>query len=184
MGRKTRPKIEYGSEFELDLAPLLAVMVKLVPVLLVSSAFVQVMMIETDLPQVVQAAIEEQTNPNNDEVIAKIELMPLKTRVLEVKITKGKDEKTVQVPAKDGAFDLKAIHAKLVEVKAMNPKVFRVDFRPDGEVSYRELVKVMDEARKARDVKTVFPVFDSKQGKDVTTDYMFPEIIFANTMEG
>lgn len=50
MGRRFKPKINHNSEFDLDLAPLLAVMVKLVPVLLVSSAFVQMMIIETDLP--------------------------------------------------------------------------------------------------------------------------------------
>lgn len=41
MRRGKKLKINHNSEFELDLAPLLAVMVKLVPVLLISSAFVQ-----------------------------------------------------------------------------------------------------------------------------------------------
>ena len=55
--RRFKPHINHNSEFELDLAPLLAVMVKLVPVLLVSSAFAQLMIIETELPQVIQQAI-------------------------------------------------------------------------------------------------------------------------------
>ena len=60
MRRRFKPIINHNSEFELDLAPLLAVMVKLVPVLLMSSAFVQMMIIETELPQVVQEAIKQQ----------------------------------------------------------------------------------------------------------------------------
>ena len=40
MGKRFKMHIDRNAEFELDLAPLLAVMVKLVPVLLVSSAFV------------------------------------------------------------------------------------------------------------------------------------------------
>src|SRR3989344_510295 len=60
MSGRYKPKINHNSEFDLDLAPLLAVMVKLVPVLVVSSAFVQMMIIETELPQVVQEAILKQ----------------------------------------------------------------------------------------------------------------------------
>ena len=56
MRRRQQFKTLNPAEFELDLAPLLAVMVKLVPVLLLSSAFVQVMMVETDLPQAVKEA--------------------------------------------------------------------------------------------------------------------------------
>jgi len=62
MGRGKKLEINHHSEFELDLAPLLAVMVKLVPVLLVSSAFVQMMIIETELPQVIQQAVKQQEN--------------------------------------------------------------------------------------------------------------------------
>ena len=60
MAGRYKPQINHNSEFELDLAPLLAVMVKLVPVLLVSSAFVQLMIVETELPQVVQQALAYQ----------------------------------------------------------------------------------------------------------------------------
>ncbi|RYZ79757.1 MAG: biopolymer transporter ExbD, partial [Proteobacteria bacterium] len=60
MRRMKKININHNYEFDLDLAPLLAVMVKLVPVLLVSSGFVQMMTIETQLPQVVQQAIEQQ----------------------------------------------------------------------------------------------------------------------------
>ncbi len=184
MARRAKQKIEYNSEFELDLAPLLAVMVKLVPVLLLSSAFVQVMMVETELPQVVQAAIEEQEKNPNPEELAKIEFDLRKDRSVSIIITKGKEETSIAVPAKDSKFDLAALHARFVDVKRLHPKVFRVDVKPDAEVAYNEVIKVIDEARKARDPKTQFPVFDSKQGKEVMTEYMFPEIVFANVMEG
>ena len=42
----------------------------------------------------------------------------------------------------------------------------------------------MDEARQSRDNNVKFPVFDTKQNKNVETDYMFPEVVFANTLEG
>ncbi|AFY01168.1 ExbD/TolR family protein [Bdellovibrio bacteriovorus] len=181
MRRARKIKIDHNSEFELDLAPLLAVMVKLVPVLLVSSAFIQVMVIESELPQVVSEAIQrqdEQKTPTNVamEVDAKDGI-----RII---ITEKGQQKVETVPLKDGAYDLRTLHMKLVEVKKAHPEVFKMELSPDGKVPYDTIVKIMDEARQARDSNTKFPVFDTKQGKNVETNYMFPEIIFANTMEG
>ncbi|WP_413294404.1 ExbD/TolR family protein [Bdellovibrio sp. HCB185ZH] len=181
MRRAKKIKINHNSEFELDLAPLLAVMVKLVPVLLVSSAFVQMMVIETELPQVVSEAIqrnEQDTKPTliSLEVDAKDGFT--------VVINKAGKESTESVPLKDGHLDLPALHAKLVEVKRANPEVFKIELNPDGKIPYNDIVKVMDEARQAHDSKVTFPVFDTKQGKNVETKYMFPEVIFSNMMEG
>jgi len=168
-------------EFELDLAPLLAVMVKLVPVLLVSSAFVQVMMIETDLPQAVKEAIaKEEKKPT-----ANVQLDINGKNGIRIIVEKNGSQ-TVEVVAlkPDGSFNYTQLHQKLVEVKAQNPEVFRVELNPEGNISYREIVKIMDEARKARDKNIHFPVFDSKAGKEVETDYMFPDVVFVNMMEG
>ena len=56
------------STFELDLAPMLALMVTLIPIMLLSTVFVKVSLIETPLPQVVQNAIEEDLNKKNKEI--------------------------------------------------------------------------------------------------------------------
>lgn len=181
MRRMKKIKINHHSEFELDLAPLLAVMVKLVPVLLISSAFVQMMVIETELPQVVSEAIqrqEQQPTPTNVaiEVDAK--------EGINIVITeKGKDQ-VENIPLKNGAFDYPTLHQKLIAVKKAHPEIFKIELNPDGKVPYNEVVKVMDEARQAHDSSIKFPVFDTKQGKNVETNYMFPEVVFANMMEG
>lgn len=181
MRRARKLKIDHNSEFDLDLAPLLAVMVKLVPVLLVSSAFVQMMVIESQLPQVVTEAIQRQDQETTTtnvalEVDAKAGLRVILT-------VKGK-EKVETIPLKEGAFDLPSLHAKLVEIKKAHPEVFKLELNPDGQVPYHQIVKIMDEVRQAKDATIKFPVFDTKQGKNVETNYMFPEIIFANMMEG
>lgn len=181
MRRAKKIHIDHNSEFELDLAPLLAVMVKLVPVLLVSSAFVQMMVIETELPQVVNEAIQrqdQQVTPTN--VALEVDA---KDGITVIVTTKGKQDVTT-IPMKDGAFDFTTLHQKLVSVKQSNPEVFKIELSPAAKVPYSEIVKVMDAARQARDAKIKFPVFDTKQGKNIETNYMFPEIIFANTMEG
>ncbi len=181
MRRAKKIKINHNSEFDLDLAPLLAVMVKLVPVLLISSAFMQVMVVETELPQVVQEAIQKEELKKD--TVTTITLEPDKDGIRIIVLEKGQ-EKVDVLPMKENAFDFASLHSKLVELKKAHPEVFKIEVNPGGQVAYKEIVKIMDEARKVRDNTTKFPVFDSKQGKMVETDYMFPEVVFANTMEG
>lgn len=174
-------KIDHNGEFELDLAPLLAVMVKLVPVLLISSAFVQMMVIETELPQVVTEAIQKQEDKKDSTSIA---LEITEKEGIKVHVTKKGRTNTEVIPLEAGSYNLKKLHSTLVSIKQKNPEVFKIDISPDDKVPYDLIVKIMDEARQAKDKNVTFPVFDSKQGKNVDTRYMFPEIVFANTMEG
>ena len=51
---------EEEESMELDLAPMLAMMVSLIPILLLSTVFVRLAMIDSPLPQVVAKAIEKQ----------------------------------------------------------------------------------------------------------------------------
>lgn len=180
--RKVRKiKVNHNSEFELDLAPLLAVMVKLVPVLLVSSAFVQMMVIETELPQVVSEAIQrEEQKPTPTVVSLEVD----NKEGIRIIVTEKGQDKVDTIPLKSGTYDYAVLHQKLVAVKKAHPEIFKIELNPDGKVAYDDIVKIMDEARQARDANTKFPVFDTKQGKNVETNYMFPEIIFTNTMEG
>ncbi len=182
MGRRFKLNINHNSEFELDLAPLLAVMVKLVPVLLVSSAFVQMMIIETELPQVVQQAIEEQkNNPKAPQISVEVH----KNEGVKIVINDNGSEKVEVVGLNtDKAIDYPTLHAKFVEVKKAYPQVFKIDFNPDADVAYKDLVKIMDEARKVRAKDVRFPIKDIKTGQDTSTDYMFPEIQFSNMMDG
>ncbi|MBX3039344.1 MAG: biopolymer transporter ExbD [Bdellovibrionaceae bacterium] len=168
-------------EFELDLAPLLAVMVKLVPVLLVSSAFVQLMVVETELPQVVKEAVQQNNDPKND--IAKIRLVVDGKNGMKVVIAHQGKEQETDIPLKDGAFDFQGLHEKLVAIKQANPAVFKIDLMPGAGVEYGDLIKVMDEARRSRDNRITFPVFDAQKNAETQTPFMFPEVVFANSLE-
>lgn len=182
MGKRFKLNINKNSEFELDLAPLLAVMVKLVPVLLISSAFVQMMIIETELPQVVKEAIEKQVNNPKS---ATISLEVSKTDGVKIIVTENGEQKIDVVGLnKDKQIDLPQLHGKLIEVKKLHPELFKIGISPDADVIYNDIVKIMDEARKARSKDIKFPVKDAKTGQDVMTDYMFPEIVFSNTLDG
>ncbi len=182
MGKRFKLHIDRNAEFELDLAPLLAVMVKLVPVLLVSSAFVQMMIIETELPQVVQEAIKKQ---EADPGAAKISVAVTKAEGVKITLTeKGQAHIEVVGLNQEKTIDYPALHAKFVELKKSHPEVFKIDIQPESDVAYKDIVKVMDEARRAREKDLKFPVKDDKTGKESMTDYMFPEIVFGNSMDG
>jgi biopolymer transport protein ExbD len=182
MGRRFKLNINHNSEFELDLAPLLAVMVKLVPVLLVSSAFVQMMIVETELPQIVQEAIKQQ---EKDPKAAQIAVEVDKTDGIKIVVTENGQQKVEVVSLdKDKKIDYTTLHAKFIEVKKAHPAIFKIDLNPASDVAYKDLVKIMDEARKSRAKDVRFPVKDLKTGLDTSTDYMFPEIIFTNMMDG
>jgi biopolymer transport protein ExbD len=182
MARRFKVKVNHNSEFDLDLAPLLAVMVKLVPVLLISSAFVQMMIIETELPQVVQQAIEKQeNNPKSAQVAVEIN----KKDGVRIIVTENGQQKIELVGLNsDKQVDMPTLHAKFQEVKKNHPEVFKIEMSPDADVPYKEIVRVMDEARKSRSNDIRFPVKNEKTGQETTTEYMFPEIVFANLMDG
>lgn len=183
MRKRYQPPAHTSHEFELDLAPLLAVMVKLVPVLLISSAFVQVMVVETDLPQVVKEAVQK--NESDEDSLAHIQIKVSKKSGLQVIVSQKGQDLTEAIPLNtDGSFDYAGLHKKLQVVKTKHPKVFRVELSPESNVPYAEIVRVMDEARKSRDKELKFPVWDSKKNAEVQTDYMFPDVVFENVMEG
>ena len=181
MRRAKKYKIKSSSEFELDLAPLLSVMVKLVPVLLLSSAFVQMMVIETQLPQVVQEAIKQQDlNPEKKTEI----FVQADTEEFIIMVRSPKGDEDVRIAAKEGQIDYNELHQKLVLIKQKHPEVFKLELNPSEKFPYKEIVRIMDEARKSKDLNVRFPVMDQAQGKEVQTDYMFPEIVFGNALEG
>ena len=180
MRRTKKIKINHEYEFDLDLAPLLAVMVKLVPVMLISSAFVQMMIVDTELPQVVQEAIKKQEeHPNKKQISVEVS----SSDGVKFTVTTDGRAKVEMVPVHEGHLDYAAVHEKFVEIKKANPEVFKIEMNPSGELAYKDIIKVMDEARKSRQ-GVHFPIHDDKTNKDTETDYMFPEISFGNTLEG
>ena len=182
MRRRYKPAINHNSEFELDLAPLLAVMVKLVPVMLISSAFVQMMMVETELPQIVQAAIAKQEQQLKNPVIM---LSFDRQHGIEILVEQDGDRKTEHIDlTSDKKFDYAALNKKMQAVKTQYPEAFKVQFDPGADVSYKEIVRLMDEVRQSREKSVRFPIKDTKTGEMTTTDYMFPEVIFSQMTEG
>lgn len=172
-GKRYVQQKNVSHEFELDLAPLLSVMVKLVPVLLLSTAFAQVMTIESDLPGSLQRVVEES---HQQKVQIKLQADAMKGIRLVINGPSGGSENVV-VPSREGHIDYDGVHSALVEIKRKYPQVFHLMIQPSGSLSYQEVVRLMDESRKAKDASVQFTYTDPEKGEGQNTQWMFPEVM-------
>lgn len=167
-------------DFELDLTPLLAIIMKLVPVLVISSSFLQLTQIDTELPQVIKQQIENQKqNPNK---MAQIKIQTDDAKGMSVLVIKGDASDTFSVPADNGALNLNLLNAKLVEIKKKNPEVFKIELAPSDSLTYSEIVTILDGSRKSS-AQDEFVFVDPVSGKEVKTDFLFPEVVFNNIFQ-
>lgn len=163
--------------FDLNLAPILDIIVSIVPLLLLSVAFVQVKMIDTSVPQVVAEAAQRA----NDKTETTVALKVSKANGFTLEVTKDGKMVPTQVPNKNNSWDLDGLQAAAFNAKAASPEVFRVDLNPDSDVNLSELVVVMDKLRRNPDSKkTTFK--DPESNQSVETELMFPNVLFANVI--
>ncbi len=167
-------------DFELDLTPLLAIIMKLVPVLVISSSFLQLTQIDTELPQVIKQQIENQKQ--NPSTMAQIKILADDAKGMTLQITKGTESSIVAVPADNGALNLNMLNAKLVEIKKKNPEVFKIELAPNDSMTYNEIVTILDGSRKSS-ARDEFVFVDPISGKEVKTDFLFPEVVFNNIFQ-
>lgn len=167
-------------EFELDLTPLLAIIMKLVPVLVISSSFLPLTQIDTELPQVIKQQIENQKQ--NPEKMVQIKILIDNSKAINVITTKDDVSNTISVPADNGNLNLDLLNTRLVEIKKKNPEVFKIELSPNDSLSYNEIVTVLDGSRKSF-AHDEFRFIDPKSGKEVKTDFLFPEVVFNNIFQ-
>lgn len=81
----------------------------------------------------------------------------------------------------DGQFNLEEVHREMVELKKRHVDEDSIIFEPIGDVSYEELVKIMDAVRMLN--KTDDAIFmPNKEGIDEKIKKLFDRIIFGNLM--
>lgn len=163
--------------FDLNLAPILDIIVSVVPLLLLSIAFVQVKMIDTSVPQVVAEAMQRA----NDKSPTTVALKVSKKRGFVFEVTKNGKMTPVSVGNKGQDWDLEMLSATALTIKKQNPEVFRVDMSPEADVNLDELVVVMDKIRRTPDTQKIAFV-DPSNGQSLQTELMFPNVLFANVI--
>lgn len=169
--------------FDLNLAPMLDMMVALVPFLLLSVVFIRLVVIEAPVPQPVAQAIENDKKKKDKSV--RIQMRVNKNRDVSILvISKNNRKSTIRVKAKDQKVQLDTLHKKLVALKTKHQEVYSIELFPHEMVSYNEIIQVMDEARQAKKDEVSFEVVNKETKEKVKTKFMFPNITFGNVVEG
>lgn len=166
------------STFDLNLAPVLDIIVSIVPMLLLSVAFLQVRMIETPVPQVVAEKIAEQKQQKQISISLKVN----KSSGFIFTIVDGGKKNDVNVALKAGQYDYDALLETALKIKRQYTDIFKLDLEPSVNVSYDEIIKTMDAVRRIPNTASKLTFLDSKTGQNVQTDLMFPDVVFSNVI--
>ena len=177
--RTRRTRVE-DAAFELNLAPLLDIIVSIVPMLLLSVVFVHITTIDTPVPQAVEKAMVVDKEKNQVQVQLKVS----KQTGFVFTITDKGQTKETTVALKGDKFDLDGLHKETLAIKKAHPDVFRLELNPDETVPLDEIVGVMDHVRMITkdEPKVIFNDVDT--GKPIETNLLFPDVVFGNVAGG
>ncbi len=177
------------STFDLNLAPMLDIIVSIIPMLLLSVVFVDITVIDTPIPQAVEKAVAAANEKNKDLVQVRMGVALDRSIAITIVDRGTTKEYSVSALVKDGTSkaDLNGLHDKVLAIKKEYPDVFRLELNPTDTVPLEEIVSVMDAVRTTRNVdgKQVKVSFtDATTGKAIETNLLFPDIVFGNVAGG
>lgn len=151
---------------ELNIIPLMNIMVIMIPYLLTTAVFSQVAILELKLPQTSQGPATEQT-PNNEPPPLQLNIVIQKDAI---SITDNRNGVLTRISKKGGKFDLEKLSKSLLTIKdklkGAGQDKRDVNLLAESTIDYETLVQVMDAVR----VTTV-----QSGGQAVAID-LFPEI--------
>lgn len=183
---KTR---EEDATFELNLAPMLDIIVSIIPMLLLSVVFVQITVIETPIPQAVEKAVAAANEKNKD--LVQVRMSVAADRSVLITILDRGATKEFQVAGigsgSEAKADLDGLYKQVMMIKKQYPDVFRLELNPSDTIPLVDIVGVMDSVRttkpeNGKPVKLSFT--DTTTGKSIETNLLFPDIVFGNVAGG
>ncbi len=162
------------AEQKINLIPILDAVFIFIFFLLMSTQFVKIYEISSDVPLL------------SSEPPPKTKKKPLgltvKVRKNSIRILTGAPARVRKNIANIGnEFDLETLHNFLLQLKKSNLSENTVIFEPSSDVTYEDIVKIMDSMRSIKN--TDEPLFKAdKDGIEVKLKKLFGNIIFGNTM--
>ncbi len=186
--RALKTRVE-DSTFELNLAPMLDIIVSIIPMLLLSVAFVQITVIETPIPQAVAQAVAAANEKNKD--VVQVRMAVAADRSVHISVLDRGNTKEYHVPAvgqgAEAKTDVDGLYSQVMNLKKEYPDVFRLELNPAETVPLSDIIVVMDSIRttRSKDGRPVNLTFtDINTGKPVETNLLFPDIVFGNVAGG
>lgn len=150
-------KLRHQETPELDITAFMNLMVALVPFLLLSAAFSQI-------------AVLQLVMPTGGGVVADEPEMQLELLVepASLSLRNGSDKGTllVQLPMRDGKYDLDRLEDELYKIKQRYPQRSDITLRARPDTSYETIIRLMDAVR----------VHHAGQGAAATEIELFPDI--------
>lgn len=159
----------------INLIPILDAVFIFIFFLLMSTQFVKIFEISSDVP-----IVSDQEPPKTDKKPLALTVTVKNTRI---EISTGMPGVVRKVINKtnDGLYDLDSLHSYIVSLKQSNLTEESAILEPIADISYEEIVNIMDAIRKIRN--TDEPIFKKdKDGTDVQVKSLFNKIIFGNIM--
>lgn len=167
---------------EVDLSPLLALMVTLIPVLLLQTSFATLKMLETSLPILSDRVQEEQKKNEDDKNKIEFDLNVFikndKSVVVETVVNKSKVESKTFKPTAENKINIDLVKREIKAIKNKYPEQVSAKVTPDDGIKYNQIVKLLDVMRKANSSESI--KYKDKEGKVVETTMLFPDVVFGN----
>ena len=168
--RKSRKKNE-----KLNLIPILDAVFIFIFFLLMSTQFIKVFEIGSDVP-----IISNTPPPKNEKKPLALTLRIESKRLV---VSTGIPSKTVSVVGKldEKEYDLEKLHSFLIDLKKKNLKEEVIVLEPVVDLTYEDIVKIMDAVRMFKNTdEAVYR--KNKEGIDEKLKTLFSKIIFGNLM--
>lgn len=162
-------------EEKLNLVPIMDSIFIFIFFLLMSATFLKIYEVGSDVP-----IISDQEPPKQDkDPLA----LTLKIDTNQMTLLRGIPSKEIQTFNRqaDGTWNLEPLHTVLIELKKQHIDENSIILEPVGDLTYEEIVKIMDSVRKIE--KTDEAIYKkNKDGIDERLKELFSKIIFSNLM--
>jgi biopolymer transport protein ExbD len=162
-------------EEKLNLIPIMDSIFIFIFFLLMSATFLKINEVGSDVP-----IISDSEPPKNEKDPLALTLV-IETN--EIILSKGIPSRPVQKFQRqaDGLFNYEELHSVLIGIKKEHVKENSIIFEPVGDLTYEEIVKIMDAVRKMN--KTDEAIYmPNKEGVDEKLKELFSKIVFSNLM--
>jgi biopolymer transport protein ExbD len=154
-----------------SLIPVMDAMFTLIFFLLMSSSFLKLNEISSNIPFVSE----------DDKIKDQNFGLTIQVNTDNIQILTGTPSQIYKsIPrAVDGAYNLEQLRIELIKLKKSHPKEITALLEPVADITYEELVNIMDNVRETKNTdETIY--FKDEKGIDVQTNQLFSNIIFTN----
>lgn len=178
--RAIRTRTEDAS-FDLNLAPMLDIIVSIIPLLLLSTVFINITIVESPIPQpVAKAMANDRQNRDKD---FSISVYADKAKGFQVRLSDNGKTEEINVALASSQLNFEGLHKEMVRIKQRYPDTFRFEFHPAAELKYDEIVGVLDAVRNRTAKDPVIHLTEEGSTKQVQVDLLFPDVVFANVSD-